>query len=143
MKDHDGCKRGFYRSGKAWYAEAIGGDTAIHVGMYHEEGGSSGEMSVHWISLGGKSVPQLRAFDDSWSSLFLFTDLVAEMAEVDDQNVTEEQFVEMLLKCGFEDQTQYINPNDKSPRSKQVARIAQLEDELKAERERLSSTSHH
>ena len=137
MKDHEGCKRGFYRSSKAWYAEAVGGEPTINIGMYADEGGTSGEMSVVWVSLSNKLVPQLRAFDDSWSSLSLFPELISAMAEVDDKNVTEQEFVDILLACGFEDQTEYNDPDKDNPRTAKVRRIRELQDEIKGIRDSL------
>lgn len=137
MKDHKGCNRTFYRSSKAWYADILKDRVSVNFGMSHEDGGTTGEMTVEWITLGSKDVPQLRSFDDSWSALALFSDLVAEMAKVDDQNITEQQFVDMLLRCGFKDDTPYVQDADDSNRATMVSEIKQLERAADSIRERL------
>lgn len=49
MKDHEGCIRGYHRSSKAWYAKANYKDrVSISFGMYHPDGGTSGEMQIEW-----------------------------------------------------------------------------------------------
>lgn len=75
--------------------------------MYYPDGGTSGEMSIEWFELGGKLVPQLKCFDDGWSSLSLFGDLVGRMAELDNKNIQEEGFCRLLDECGFKDLTRY------------------------------------
>ena len=110
MKDHDGCVRGFHVSHKAHYAQVCGIiDPEISFGMYALEGGASGEMTMRWRSFSNEPqlVPRLEAYDDSWSALATFGDLLAKMAEVDDANVTPERFIEILLSCGFRDLTMY------------------------------------
>ena len=110
MKDHSGCIRGFFWTGKAWYAKTAG-DKDIVFGMYSvDEGGTSGEMQVVWHDIGGKEVPRLECFNDAWSALSLFTDLITALGKLDDQNITQQQFVDVLLECGFTDLTKYERP---------------------------------
>ncbi|MCP4370020.1 MAG: hypothetical protein GY797_18170, partial [Deltaproteobacteria bacterium] len=52
----------------------------------------------------------LQVFDDAWSALAGFTDVVEKLGKKDDENITPEQFVEILLSCGFVDDTQYKSP---------------------------------
>jgi hypothetical protein len=108
MKDHSESFRGYYRSSKAWYAKYdVVKDQEIWFGMYHPEGGTTGEMSLKWIVLDNKPTPLLECFDDAWDVLAMFSDVITEMAKVENQDITEEQFVELLNKCGFKDLTQY------------------------------------
>lgn len=105
--------RGFYWSNKAYYAKSIGltGDQ-IMFGMYGEDGdsGTIGEMSMEWIVLDRRYVPQLHVFDDAWKVLASFSDLIYKLGEVDDQNISPEQFVNILKTCNFKDFTQYTIP---------------------------------
>lgn len=103
--------RGFYWSTRAYYAKALGYEKSVTFGMYSKSNGTSGEMTMKWVELLGKVItPKLEVFDDSWKVLYSFTDLLEKMAEVDDENISEESFVEMLLSCGFKDLTKYTDP---------------------------------
>ena len=115
MKEHKGTERAFYWSSRAWYAGSIprGAESAeIMFGMYDTgQGGCTGEMGMRWHDLGsGKVAPRLESFDDSWSALALFSDLLSDMAENDGENITQEGFVEMLKRHGFKDMTSYESP---------------------------------
>lgn len=113
MRDHEGDIRGFYHLAEAWYADANRSSTytdEVNFGLFSPEGGTSGEMSVKWQELGGESVPQLQAFDDGWSALSMFPDLIAWMADKDSEKVTPKQFCEILLHLGFHDMTPRENP---------------------------------
>lgn len=125
---HEGCVRGFIWSNKAWYHQPEYGKD-IHFGMYAENGGTSGEMSVEWIQLSGIDHPRLMVFNDAWSALSTFTDLLQKMGEVDDFHITQEEFVDMLLSCGFVDMTKY-----KSPYEPQETTLRLRLDELERER---------
>lgn len=127
MKDHSGCVRGFVWSSRAWYAESVKCQNAIHFGMYAREGGTSGEMTMRWHDLGGKSVPRLEVFDDGWSALFLFQNLLEKLAEYDNKTISQEQFVEILKTCGFEDLTEYKNPYGKTTRELIMSDLALAE----------------
>lgn len=109
MKDHTGCKRGFTQLSKAWYADANlrGSDTIdeITMGFYHPEGGTTGEFSIKWKELAGKVPPRLEAFDDGWSALNKFRDVLDKMAEVDDDNITPNEMNKVLIDLGIEDMT--------------------------------------
>jgi hypothetical protein len=115
MRDHEGFKRGFIWSNKAWYSRSVE-DQEIMFGMYYDAaendgfGGTSGEMGMRWYEIGGKNVPRLEAYDDGWSALSLFSDLIQELGNHDDENMTQEQFIEILKSCGFEDLTPYKHP---------------------------------
>ena len=125
MKDnnHEGCIRGYHRSSKAWYAEALGKKRiAVNFGMFHPEGGTSGEMSIEWVDLNGKQIPRLKCFEDAWSALALFTDLIQEMGKVDNMEIQEKEFCNMLDSCGFKDLTEYEDPyKEETPKEEMVA----------------------
>ena len=105
-------KRGFYWPKKAWYSNKDI-ENSIHFGIYADEGGTTSEINMTLIELGGKMVPQLRVFDDAWEVLSTFDDLIGEISEFDNKNITQEKFVEILKDCGFKDNTPYNNPYDK------------------------------
>lgn len=80
----------------------------INFGMYCEDGGTEGEMSITWVNLGGKGAAQLRSFDDSWNVLATFTDVIAAMK--DREGIQPEEFCHLLLRLGFKDMTQRKGP---------------------------------
>lgn len=133
MKDHTDCRRAFHWSTKAWY-QLPGSAQEINFGMYHLEGGTTGEMSMRWVDLGNEFSPQLRVFCDAWHALSLFPDLVEILGQHDDENITQEQFVEILLQCGFEDLTAYESPytSKESELRLELAAIEKRRDEIKA-----------
>lgn len=115
-RDHTGCIRGFHQVSRAWYAlfrrnhkhELVLEDGSVdrfNFGMYHRDGGTTGEMQMVFEELVVRVVPRLKCYDDGWSALASFTDLIARMGEVDNDNITPDQFREMLLECGFADLT--------------------------------------
>lgn len=113
MENHDGCERAFHWSAKAWYAKANDSYDEINFGMYDlKGGGTSGEMTMKWIDLGNRSVPQLQVFDDSWSALTLFNDVIVELGKRDSECISQEEFVEILKGCGFKDATAYTQGNE-------------------------------
>lgn len=112
MKNHDGCIRGYYRTSKSWYAKSVD-NIEINFGMFHPDGGTSGEMTMEWIELSGKLCARLKTFEDSWSALSLFTDLIQKMGEVDSEHIQEEEIAKMLNSCGFKDLTEYESPYKK------------------------------
>ncbi len=130
MKDHKGCYRAFHWSNKAWYVDRKG-NPSITFGMFHKDGGTSGEMTVEWINLGGKTTPQLLCFDDAWSALGLFTDLIMKMAEVDSEDISQECFVKILKECNFKDITVYKDPYRDDARERLNMKIKKYKEELK------------
>ena len=79
-------------------------------GLYGIDGSTSGEMCVRWKELGGKIVPQLQVFDDGWSALASFPDLILELGDLDNQNITPKEFCALLKGLGFKDLTARVNP---------------------------------
>ena len=79
MRDHNGCKRAYIRSSKAYYAKSLPTETIfkIMVGMYHPGGGTSGEFEFEWVDLGSHGLcARLKCFDDAWDALDQFKDLL-------------------------------------------------------------------
>lgn len=109
MKNHEGCKRAFIWSSKAWYRHQYQQE-AVSFGMYHTDGSTSGSMNMVWEDLGGDSIPKLECFDDAWNSLAMFSDLIKILGEKDDENITPKDFVDILVSLGFTDNTVYESP---------------------------------
>ena len=103
-------KRGFYWDNRAYYARSTRPEVTF--GMYSELGGTTGEMTMRWVSLSGGSVPKLEVFNDAWGALASFTDLGEMLKEVNGQCITDQEFVNILLACGFEDLTHYTKEKD-------------------------------
>ena len=137
MKEHTNTERAFHWSSKAWYHDPAT-PHSISVGMYSDGGGTTGEFTVEWVDLAGKRVPQLKVFDDAWSALSTFKDLLDKLSEVDDDNITEDEFVNILLSCGFKDLTAYKSPYD-PPETKLRLELTKLEERAKEIRVKLSS----
>ena len=112
-KDHTGCKRGFIWTSQAYYCKsALAARDVIDnimIGMYHPEGGTTGEFSIEWTKLGGRDCAQLKAYDDSWSALQLFADVLVKLAEHDDASITPAQVADLLLACGVVDLTKRVD----------------------------------
>jgi hypothetical protein len=103
--------RGFIWTNKAWYAKDIGCENdRVNFGVYLAEGGIAGEMRMEWIPLAGKIVPRLNVFPGSWKSLASFKDVLDALALVSGENITDAEFVKILLDCGFTDLTRYTSP---------------------------------
>lgn len=110
MKNHEGDIKAFTQLSKAWYGPANLNCSNIRdsvtFGFYAPEGGTSGEISVDWISLSGNIVPEMRIFSDSWSALSNMHDLIDLLGTHDDEDSSPEEFCEFLLQCGFVDKTE-------------------------------------
>ena len=138
MKDNEGAIRGFYRVNKAWYAR---GDSDIEVmfGMYypHEGGGTSGEMAMRWHELDGL-IPRLEVYCDAWNALQQFTDVLAILADRDGENISEEEFVSILLQCGVKDLTEYENQHADAKRRSLEMKLHSLEEQIDEINEQLA-----
>jgi hypothetical protein len=114
MKTHDGCIRGFYHWSESWYSKTNPPERdkvdEIMIGMYHPDGGTTGEFGVRWTMVGGHPVPRLEVFDDSWHALQQFGDLLAWMATIDSENVSPRAFAARLRALGVKDLTTRIRP---------------------------------
>lgn len=114
---HEGDERQFIIMSQAWYGDAVSkkigyrpDDDEIMLGYYCPGGGTSGEFSIKWRELGNRNVPYLKAFDDSWSALAGFADVIAALKELDATNPTVEQVAKVLLACGVKDATPRESP---------------------------------
>ena len=123
MKNHADCERGFSIHSESWYSKNLrDAETLdeITVGMYHREGGTTGEFCVRWTMLAGNPTPKLEVFDDAWSALHRFSDMLAWMASVDDQNISPQAFAEALRGLEITDRTNRENPHN-SPGEREYA----------------------
>jgi len=129
MKNHKGRIRGFCWCKKAYYAKALLKELPkVCFGMFCKDGGgTSGEMSMVWENICNKATPQLKCFCDGWSALSLFADLIKKLGEHDSEDITEEQFVEILRQCGFKDLTPYEDPNRNTEESNNYRRSLEKE----------------
>jgi hypothetical protein len=109
MKNHEGGKRAYIRSSKAYYKSVLKGDVSVAIGIYYAEGGTSGEFEVEFVELikGKPLAARLKVFEDSWNALSLFKDLLEKMAEIDGQEIQEAEFCQLLDSLGIIDITQY------------------------------------
>ncbi len=76
----------------------------VRVGLDHNEGGTSGEFTIDFVELGGRTVPQLRVFDDAWQVLHL-SNVVAALAKWDDSKADELTIMKELAHLGMTDIT--------------------------------------
>lgn len=108
--------KGFYRSRKAYYfgsyTHSEGVLCDIMVGDYNPDGGCVGEFAIEWKELGGKVVPQLRAWDDSWAVLAAMPELLELMGKVSADSVSEDQMAAHLISLGYKDLTPYTQGAD-------------------------------
>lgn len=112
MKNHEGCTRQFTILSQSHYAHASltpeqirQGEDEIVLGFYHPEGGTTGEFQINWERLAGKLTPQLHAWNDSWSALVNFKDVLQKLAELDGTDPSVATVVEILKGCGVRDAT--------------------------------------
>ncbi len=114
MRDHRGCKRGFIHMSAAWWGASQGRyqreKDKVRIGFYRPDGSTTGEFYIGWELLCGSLIPRLYVFDDAWSALFNFGDMLKSMADADDQNVSPEEFCKMLVALGIEDLTPREQP---------------------------------
>lgn len=108
-KSIDKKDRGFYIYDKSWY-KMPDRESEITFGIYPEGGnhGTKGEMTMIWADLGQYGLaPQLRCFNDAFIVLDSFNDLISELKAMDSTDFSQDDFVAVLLKCGFRDLTKY------------------------------------
>ena len=108
-RNHENSTRGFSQLSRAWYGTGLLKEEdfkdRIMIGIYHQDGGTSGEFEIKWEPLCGKWVPRLCVYDDAWSALMEFQDLLEELAKVDNESVSPEKVVEILEALGVTDMT--------------------------------------
>jgi hypothetical protein len=120
----------FVITNKAWYAKSLTlDDPEILIGDYTDDGGCTMEFNITWRDLRDNELtPRLMMFNDSWKAFEYYPELFKLLPELDSKKVSQDDFINELLKLGFEDHTQYEDPE------KQKAieyKIAKLEKELK------------
>lgn len=104
MKNHKGCRRGYWVVTDAWWKKHLNDKAPeISFGMYHPDGGTSGEATMIWTQFKNseKPVPELKCFDDGWSALSKFTNLFSDMSKVDSERISPEEFIKLLEKHRF------------------------------------------
>lgn len=122
---HEGCKLQFTQHSRAWYARQEhenGFVDEVMVGMYHPDGGTTGEFAFRWMRLSNTRVaPCLVAYHDSWDALNRCGDLLAAMARIDveDHDISPNEFCRMLISLGIEDATQTEGPYPPRKKRKQ------------------------
>jgi len=114
---HDGAVRQFTILSESWYADAslkhaqrVNGEDEINMGFYIPGDGSTGEFSIKWEPLSGRLVPQLQAFDDAWSALANFGDVLQKLEILDGTAPSVAEVVAVLKECGVVDATQRVSP---------------------------------
>ena len=110
MSKHEGCVRGFHHMSATYYGREMlrGMDYSdeVVIGFYDEQGGgTSGEFTIKWVTLGGESVPKLQLFSDAWDALFQMQDLMAALSELDASDPAPSQICDLLIGLGFTDFT--------------------------------------
>jgi len=115
---HEGKIRGFYHLSEAWYADANLKNRSdkivdqVMIGFFgsYGEGGTTGEFAIEWHDIGGKTHPRLQVFDDAWEALTHFSDLLVEMAKLDNTDPTPAEFCKLLIQLGIKDLTPRTRP---------------------------------
>jgi hypothetical protein len=103
--------RAFYRSDKAYYADANRIKLPeINFGLYDKDGGCVAEITAVWMELGNDLVPQIQIFDDAWEVFAEMKDLIDELAKYNRKAISDDKFAEILLSLGFKDRTEYEIP---------------------------------
>ena len=110
-------KRQFIHLKEAWYSESVlrcaGYMDEVSFGLYDDDGGTSGEMSFRWYSLGWNKplAPKLECFDDAFKVLGSFNDVIEQLASMDHtKSMTPQEFMEILKFHDFKDVTPKKNP---------------------------------
>ena len=114
---HYECERQFMQLSRAWYGkESLKISDyvdEIMIGFYPKGGGTTGEFAIRWIIIGEHIVPQLQSFDDSWSALWEFRDLLEKLAEIDNKKTSPKEICNLLTGLGITDATPTKNPYHK------------------------------
>jgi hypothetical protein len=111
MNKHKGCTKGFRQLSKCWYGEVNLRNSKYHdditIGFYDlEGGGTSGEFTVHWITLAGRPVPRLNIFSDGWGALAKMPELINALSEMDSTDPSPDDFATTLESIGFKNLTE-------------------------------------
>lgn len=71
------------------------------IGEYSAGGGCTGEFFIRCEWLGGKSVPYIRAYDDSWKVLAKHSRLLEALSSVANKGISQSTLTQMLKRLGF------------------------------------------
>lgn len=109
--------RTFTHLSKAWYGEANLRNTPdiadkVTLNFFNADGSLLGEFQIAWEKKEDGVVPILKAFDDGWAALARFSDMLNEMATMNDKNVMPDEFCEMLVRLGIKDTTESEDPSE-------------------------------
>ena len=109
--------RGFYHLSEAWYGESHLKNRddvidEINIGFFGPEGkgGTTGEFTIRWESVGGKVVPRLCVYSDGWEALAYFSDLLAALARIDSIDPPSTAVCRILKRLGIKDLTPRKRP---------------------------------
>lgn len=109
-------KRKYIRTQKAYYWNNEMSPTPevmIQIFEDDDEDNFLGEFPIEWdMVYDNIQWARLKMFDDAWHLLPHVTDLLNQMSTSGGNDIQEEEFCELLDSLGFEDATQYTNPND-------------------------------
>jgi hypothetical protein len=111
----NGMIKGYTQLSRAYYSDSAlqGRDYVeeIAFGMFNEEydGGYSCrhgycEVMMRWVQIGGKVVPKLEMFYDTFGNFHIFESLFAELSNWTD-DFEPEEFCKLLDRFGFKDVT--------------------------------------
>jgi len=98
-------KRTFVVTKKTWYdrVKNIESYPSIILGFTMDDGSTEGEFEIEWNPTG----VLVKVFDDAWEALYRMPDLMTAMAKFSKRKnqVTIEEFTDMLKHLGFRDET--------------------------------------
>lgn len=109
---------GFEHLNRSWYAEHARGsdiiDEIIVSQRFRDGGVTGGELTMIWTEIGGKPTARLTVYQDGMA---LFTHppvatLLQSLAKAAHQDITPDQFCQLLRDAGFEDLTETERPAD-------------------------------
>lgn len=128
--------REFIVSHRAYYARVLPSDRIeVNLSLSSREGGTAGEFAIRWHQLGGRPVPRLEAFGDSWNALVNhFGDVLAWLASQDGEDPQVDDVVSALKGMGIEDGTKYIGPKGETGDGDPVGQLMELVEQTGAER---------
>lgn len=139
-KDQSGGVRGYHVFSQAFYAKHGDHTRApnfidhVSIGVYHPDdgGGTSGEFKIEWAKLSGSPAAQLQVFDDAWTTLPLFRNVLKRLSHLmsslnpHDPHATPfgpphvaptvAQVVAILAECGLRDLTKRESPRERVTR---------------------------
>lgn len=107
-------KRKYYISDEAWYAKLPSHIpyNDVMFGLYDENCCTLGDMGMHWSNVSGNTA-QLKVYAEAFGVLATFSDVITALGEhrTKSKELSRDEFVAILIACGFEDHTTYENPN--------------------------------